>query len=45
LAATTAPAHGVEHHINTVGQLAAVKFQHLDPVRLEAAKKEFHFML
>jgi hypothetical protein len=29
-------AHGVKHQINTVGP-----FRHLDPVSLEAAKKNF----
>jgi hypothetical protein len=40
-----APAHGVQHVIQTTGQPATAKFRRLDPARLAAAKREFQTML
>jgi hypothetical protein len=41
----SAPAHGVEHSIETVGRPTMAKFRRLDPARLAAAKEEFQRML
>jgi cleavage and polyadenylation specificity factor subunit 1 len=41
----SAPAHGVEHSIETVGHPTTAKFRRLDPVRPAAAKEEFQRML
>jgi hypothetical protein len=42
---SVAPAHGVQHLIQTTGQPATAKFRRLDPARLAAAKREFQSML
>jgi hypothetical protein len=42
---SAAPAHGVQHLIQTTGQPATAKFRRLDPARLAAAKREFQSML
>jgi hypothetical protein len=44
-ASSLVPAHGVQHIIQTVGQLVTAKFRRLDPSRLAAAKLEFQSML
>ncbi len=36
--------HGVEHHIITSGRPVTFRFRRLDPVKLEAAEKEFEQM-
>jgi hypothetical protein len=44
-ASPMAPAHGVQHVIQTTGQPATAKFRRLDPACLAAVKREFQTML
>ncbi len=44
-APSLAPAHGMHHVIQTVGQPVTTKFSRLDKARLAAAKQEFQAML